>query len=187
MLSKPLVLYNSLSGKKEEFKPLKKNHLGIYVCGPTVYSYVDLGNCRTFISFDIIYRYFMHKGYKVRYVRNLTDVGHLENYYSTKQFVLKTRYFNTLQFDDQGESVVKTSTNNEKLIDEINWYKSVPKDLQDLIPKVLYSSTKDNPFVKLEYIKNPTLSELWLYSEFLTDFWKAVITDLFAIIQRFKN
>ena len=115
------------------------------------------------------------------------DVGHLENYFSTKQFVLKTRYFNTLQFDDQGESVVKTSTNNEKLVDEINWYKSVPKDLQDLIPKVLDSSTKNNPFVKLEYIKNPTLSELWLYSEFLIDFWKAVITDLFAIIQRFKN
>ena len=79
MLSKPLVLYNSLSGKKEEFKPLKKNHLGIYVCGPTVYSNVHLGNCRTFISFDIIYRYFMHKGYKVRYVRNITDVGHLED------------------------------------------------------------------------------------------------------------
>ena len=115
------------------------------------------------------------------------DVGHLENYFSTKQFVLKTRYFNTLQFDDQGKSVVKTSTNNEKLVDEINWYKSVPKDLQDLIPKVLDSSTKNNPFVKLEYIKNPTLSELWLYSEFLIDFWKAVITDLFAIIQRFKN
>ena len=115
------------------------------------------------------------------------DVGHLENYFSTKQFVLKTRYFNTLQFDDQGESVVKTSTNNEKLIDEINWYKSVPKDLQDLIPKVLDSSTKDNPFVKLEYIKNPTLSELWLYSEFSIDFWKAVIINLFAIIQRFKN
>ena len=79
MLSKPLVLYNSLSGKKEEFKPLKKNHLGLYVCGPTVYSNVHLGNCRTFISFDIIYRYFVHKGYKVRYVRNITDVGHLED------------------------------------------------------------------------------------------------------------
>jgi len=79
MLSKPLVLYNSLSGKKEEFKPLKKNHLGLYVCGPTVYSNVHLGNCRTFISFDIIYRYFLHKGYKVRYVRNITDVGHLED------------------------------------------------------------------------------------------------------------
>jgi len=115
------------------------------------------------------------------------DVGHLENYFSTKQFVLKTRYFNTLQFDDQGESVVKTSTNNEKLIDEINWYKSVPEELQDLIPKVLDSSTRNNPFVKLEYIKNPTLSELWIYSEFSIEFWKTVIRDLFTIIQRFKN
>ena len=78
MLSKPLIIYNSLSGKKEEFKPLKKNHLGLYVCGPTVYSNVHLGNCRTFISFDIIYRYFIHKGYNVRYIRNITDVGHLE-------------------------------------------------------------------------------------------------------------
>ena len=115
------------------------------------------------------------------------DVGHLENYFSTKQFVLKTRYFNTLQFHDQGESVVKTSTNNEKLINEINWYKSVPKDLENLIPKVLDSSTGNHPFLKLEYIKNPTLSELWLYSEFSIDFWKTVITDLFGIIQRFKN
>jgi len=120
-------------------------------------------------------------------VKKWYDVGHLENYFSTKQFVLKTRYFNTLQFDDQGESVVKTSTNNEKLIDEINWYKSVPKDLQDLIPKVLDSSTENNPFLKLEYIKNATLSELWIYSEFSIDFWKAVITDLFTIIQRFNN
>ena len=79
MLSKPIIIYNSLSGKKEEFKPLKKNNLGLYVCGPTVYSNIHLGNCRTFISFDIIYRYFLHKGYKVRYVRNITDVGHLED------------------------------------------------------------------------------------------------------------
>ena len=79
MLSKPLIIYNSLSGKKEEFRPLKKNNLGLYVCGPTVYSNIHLGNCRTFISFDIIYRYFLHKGYKVRYVRNITDVGHLED------------------------------------------------------------------------------------------------------------
>jgi len=79
MLSKPIIIYNSLSRKKEEFKPLKKNNLGLYVCGPTVYSNIHLGNCRTFISFDIIYRYFLHKGYKVRYVRNITDVGHLED------------------------------------------------------------------------------------------------------------
>ncbi|MEQ1746017.1 MAG: cysteine--tRNA ligase [Saprospiraceae bacterium] len=72
-----LKLYNSLSGKKEVFKPLHNGHVGMYVCGPTVYYDVHLGNCRTFVSFDIIYRYLLHLGYRVRYVRNITDVGHL--------------------------------------------------------------------------------------------------------------
>lgn len=75
----PLRIYNSLSGQKEVFQPLKEGHVGMYVCGPTVYSNVHLGNCRTFISFDIIFRYLQHLGYTVRYVRNITDVGHLEN------------------------------------------------------------------------------------------------------------
>ena len=74
-----LKVYNSLSGKKEVFKSIQKKFVGIYVCGPTVYNNVHLGNCRTFISFDIIYRYLLHLGYKVRYVRNITDVGHLED------------------------------------------------------------------------------------------------------------
>jgi cysteinyl-tRNA synthetase len=73
-----LSLYNSYSRKKEVFVPLIPGHVGIYVCGPTVYSDVHLGNCRTFISFDMIYRYLLHLGYKVRYVRNITDAGHLE-------------------------------------------------------------------------------------------------------------
>lgn len=72
-----LVINNSLSGKKEKFSPIKEGFVGLYVCGPTVYSNVHLGNCRTFISFDMIYRYLVHLGYKVRYVRNITDVGHL--------------------------------------------------------------------------------------------------------------
>jgi cysteinyl-tRNA synthetase len=74
-----LHIYNTLSGEKELFKPIVDKHIGMYVCGPTVYSDVHLGNCRTFISFDMIYRYFLHLGYKVRYVRNITDAGHLEN------------------------------------------------------------------------------------------------------------
>ena len=74
-----LYIYNSLSGTKEEFVPLHSNMVGVYVCGPTVYNNVHLGNCRTFISFDIIFRYLKHLGYNVRYVRNITDVGHLEN------------------------------------------------------------------------------------------------------------
>ena len=74
-----LSIYNSLSGKKEVFTPITENYVGMYVCGPTVYSNVHLGNCRTFISFDLIYRYLKHLGFKVRYVRNITDAGHLEN------------------------------------------------------------------------------------------------------------
>ena len=78
MISTDLHIYNSLSNSKEKFKSIEKDSVGMYVCGPTVYSDVHLGNCRTFISFDVIYRYFIHLGYKVRYVRNITDVGHLE-------------------------------------------------------------------------------------------------------------
>lgn len=74
-----LYIYNSLKRKKEKFSALNPPHLGLYVCGPTVYSDVHLGNCRTFISFDLVYRYLTHLGYKVRYVRNITDAGHLEN------------------------------------------------------------------------------------------------------------
>ena len=74
-----IFIYNSLTGLKEKFKPINPEKLGIYVCGPTVYSYVHLGNCRTFLSFDTIIRYFKFLGYNVRYVRNITDAGHLEN------------------------------------------------------------------------------------------------------------
>ncbi|WP_435623111.1 cysteine--tRNA ligase [Flagellimonas sp.] len=77
--NQPLKVYNSLTGKKELFKPINEGHIGMYVCGPTVYSNVHLGNCRTFMSFDMMFRYFKHLGYKVRYVRNITDAGHLEN------------------------------------------------------------------------------------------------------------
>ena len=74
-----LFIYNSLSKSKEKFVPINNDLVGLYVCGPTVYSNVHLGNCRTFLSFDLIYRYLKHLEYKVRYVRNITDAGHLEN------------------------------------------------------------------------------------------------------------
>lgn len=74
-----LYIYNSLSRKKEKFEPLNPPFVGMYVCGPTVYNDVHLGNVRTFLSFDLIYRYLRHLGYTVRYVRNITDVGHLES------------------------------------------------------------------------------------------------------------
>ncbi|WP_310379250.1 cysteine--tRNA ligase [Flavobacterium sp.] len=75
--SQPIKIYNSLSGEKENFTPINEGNIGMYVCGPTVYSNVHLGNVRTFMSFDVIYRYFLHLGYKVRYIRNITDVGHI--------------------------------------------------------------------------------------------------------------
>lgn len=74
-----LKIYNSLSKSKELFKPVHEGHVGMYVCGPTVYSNAHLGNVRTFMFFDVVFRYFLHLGYKVRYVRNITDAGHLEN------------------------------------------------------------------------------------------------------------
>ncbi|WP_372473093.1 cysteine--tRNA ligase [Capnocytophaga sp. ARDL2] len=72
-----LKIYNSLSGEKELFQPIKEGYVGMYVCGPTVYSNVHLGNVRTFMSFDFIFRTLQYLGYKVRYVRNITDAGHL--------------------------------------------------------------------------------------------------------------
>ena len=78
-VNQELKIYNSISGEKETFNTVTKDHVGMYVCGPTVYSNVHLGNLRTFTSFDVIYRYLKHIGFKVRYVRNITDVGHLEN------------------------------------------------------------------------------------------------------------
>jgi cysteinyl-tRNA synthetase len=74
-----LQLYNTLSGQKEPFEALHPPHVGLYVCGPTVYSDVHLGNVRTFLSFDLVFRYLQFLGYRVRYVRNITDAGHLEN------------------------------------------------------------------------------------------------------------
>ncbi|WP_411768385.1 cysteine--tRNA ligase [Winogradskyella sp. A3E31] len=74
-----LKIYNTLSGEKETFNPIEDGYVGMYVCGPTVYSNVHLGNVRTFMSFDVVFRYLKHLDYKVRYVRNITDAGHLEN------------------------------------------------------------------------------------------------------------
>lgn len=72
-----LKIYNSITRKKEEFKPLNPPYVGMYVCGPTVYGHPHLGHARSYITFDIIYRYLQYSGYKVRYVQNVTDVGHL--------------------------------------------------------------------------------------------------------------
>jgi cysteinyl-tRNA synthetase len=78
-MQQDLFITNSLSRQKEKFEPLHPPHVGMYVCGPTVYGYPHLGHARPYITFDVVYRYLTHIGYKVRYVRNITDVGHLEN------------------------------------------------------------------------------------------------------------
>ena len=79
MTMEKLILYNTLSRKKELFVPIHKDHVGMYVCGPTVYGNAHLGHARPAITFDLLFRYLLHIGYKVRYVRNITDVGHLVN------------------------------------------------------------------------------------------------------------
>jgi cysteinyl-tRNA synthetase len=79
MADSKLHIYNTLTREKELFKPLKPPHVGLYVCGPTVYGDAHLGHARPALTFDLLYRYLDHLGYKVRYVRNITDVGHLES------------------------------------------------------------------------------------------------------------
>lgn len=79
MINHNLKIYNTLTRNTEKFEPIHAGHVGMYVCGPTVYNNAHLGNARTFISFDVVFRYLQHLGYKVRYVRNITDAGHLES------------------------------------------------------------------------------------------------------------
>lgn len=79
MIDHNLKIYNTLTRNTEKFEPIHAGHVGMYVCGPTVYNNAHLGNARTFISFDVVFRYLQHLGYKVRYVRNITDAGHLES------------------------------------------------------------------------------------------------------------
>ena len=74
-----LTIYNTLSRTKQPFRPINEGRVGMYVCGPTVYGDGHLGHARPAITFDILFRYLQHLGYKVRYVRNITDVGHLEH------------------------------------------------------------------------------------------------------------
>ena len=78
-MENPLLIYNSLTRAKERFEPLHEGRVGMYVCGPTVYGDAHLGHTRPAITFDVLFRYLQHLGYKVRYVRNITDVGHLEH------------------------------------------------------------------------------------------------------------
>lgn len=113
-----LQVYNSIKGEKELFKPLNKGYVGMYVCGPTVYSNVHLGNCRTFMSFDLIFRYLKHLGYKVRYVRNITDAGHLtdDGNVDNDRFVKQSR----LEKLEPMEIVQKYTVDFHKVLDVFN-------------------------------------------------------------------
>jgi len=111
-----ITIYNSLTNKKEIFKPLKEGHVGMYVCGPTVYSNVHLGNVRTFMSFDMIYRYFLHLGYKVRYVRNITDAGHLTDDSEEDKISTKAR----LEKLEPMEIVQKYTIDFHQILQEFN-------------------------------------------------------------------
>ena len=113
-----LKIYNSLTGEKEIFKPILEGNVGMYVCGPTVYSNVHLGNVRTFLSFDFIYRSLIHLGYKVRYVRNITDAGHLtdDGDVNNDRFVKQTR----LEKLEPMEVVQKYTVDFHKVLDIFN-------------------------------------------------------------------
>ncbi len=112
-----LLIYNSLSNKKEIFEPIKEGYVGMYVCGPTVYSNVHLGNVRTFMSFDMIYRYFLHLGYKVRYVRNITDAGHLTDDSEEDKISTKAR----LEKLEPMEIVQKYTTDFHQILQKFNF------------------------------------------------------------------
>ncbi|AOW19958.1 cysteine--tRNA ligase [Urechidicola croceus] len=115
--SNSIKVYNSLTKTKEVFKPINEGMVGMYVCGPTVYSNVHLGNVRTFMSFDMIYRYLLHLGYKVRYVRNITDAGHLTDDNSEDKISTKAR----LEKLEPMEIVQKYTVDFHKILDKFNF------------------------------------------------------------------
>ncbi|MDH3003805.1 MAG: cysteine--tRNA ligase [Candidatus Shikimatogenerans sp. JK-2022] len=101
---KKIYIYNSLKKKKVLFTPIKNNNINIYICGPTIYNKIHLGNCRTFIFFDLLFRYFKHLKFKIKYIRNITDINHYKlnnknNIYSIDKYMQKNllNYYNTLK------------------------------------------------------------------------------------------
>ena len=117
-MSYQLKIYNSLSGEKEVFRPITEGNVGMYVCGPTVYSNVHLGNVRTFMSFDFVFRTLQFLGYKVRYVRNITDAGHLtdDGNVDNDRFVKQSR----LEKLEPMEVVQKYTVDFHKVLDLFN-------------------------------------------------------------------
>lgn len=124
-MNQPLHIHNSLTRKKEKFTPINPPFVGLYVCGPTVYNYMHLGNLRTFMTFDIVYRYLVSIGYKVRYVRNITDVGHI-----TSEFDEGVDRIGTQARLEQLEpmEIVQKYTNN--FHDVLNLFNCIPPSIE---------------------------------------------------------
>ena len=176
-------------------KDLEKNNEQYALVG--VYCFSDLSSlkqaCTSFNDQERIEISSLIKKYKEQKVistemcKQWYDAGHVENYFTSKQMLLKARYFNALRFDKSSEIVTKTSENTQKLNDEIEWYKQIPNDLSKLIPKIIDFNQSKKPFLKLEYIKHPTLAELWLYSDFSSKLWLEILENLFKILNQFRK
>ncbi len=139
-MENPLYIYNTLSRKKEQFIPLNAPHVGMYVCGPTVYGDGHLGHARPAITFDIFYRYLLHLGYKVRYVRNITDVGHLEH------------------DADEGEDKIAKKARLEKLepMEVVQYYLNryhKAMDALNVLPPSIEPHASGHIIEQIEYIK----------------------------------
>ena len=136
---------------------------------------------------DLIKKYKKKKTISTEICNEWYDAGHVENYFVSKQMLLKARYFNSLRFDRESKIVTKTSQNITKLINEIEWYRQIPDGLSILTPKIIDTDQSKNPFLKLEYIKYPTLAELWLYSDFSPKLWMEMLDEIFKILDQFKK
>ena len=137
-----LHIYNSLAREKQLFEPLNPPFVGLYVCGPTVYSDVHLGNVRSFLTFDVVYRYLTYLGYNVRYVRNITDVGHLLDDSDTGDDKIEKRA--RLEKIEPMEIVQKYTNGFHKTTNQFN-----------LLPPSIEPTATGHIIEQIEIIKNP--------------------------------
>jgi len=115
------------------------------------------------------------------------DFGHIDNYYSSKKRMIQSREFNELIYNDFLGTITKKSRNTEKLKKEIKWYKSLPKNLKVISPRIIKSSIGDDTYIQSEYYSYPPLSEIWLFSEINEHVIKSIINKLFKIIRLFQS
>lgn len=136
---------------------------------------------------EIIKKYKRYKPIRSILCEEWYDLGHIENYYLAKKRLLKTRFFNYLEFDNLLGTLTKKSKNNARFINEIEWYLKLPKELSILSPRVIDYSISADPFIKMDYIGYPTLAELWLYGDIHIKMWKNILNRLLAIVNLFKK